>query len=399
MGSMVHLTAGSVEIDWGKNQGLTYHNSLFREGDQTVGPYAYVNIDDGSPIVEYKQCLARPLGTLTRRLDLLGYSMAECELHYRVAMHSLAFEEGDPDNDFNKFVNVVRSLPWEEEGPHKDIARTARRAVESKLITAEDELMLVWAQSMHPYVLLRILADDPKFKSLPVRWLFADVVDGGWITEESVKPGPVSHGERWIVITEGTSDAFILKKSLNSLYPDLEDFFDFIDMTERNPFPGVGNIVALCRGLKVIGYAGRMLIVLDNDTAGRGALSEITALGIEHSVKAICLPNLDTLKNFRTWGPAGEGRDDINGRASAIECFLDLEMDNGSEPAVRWTAYDRKLQSYQGELIAKDDYTRYFKENFPREESYDSSKLRILWEYIFSVCAPAHGATVFEMYE
>jgi hypothetical protein len=74
-------------------------------------------------------------------------------------------------------------------------------------------------------------------------------------------------------------------------------------------------------------------------------------------------------------GPAGENVEDINGRASAIECFLDFRG-VAAEPAVRWTTYMPKQSAYQGELVNKDAYVADFKARFGKEGvQYDASKL------------------------
>lgn len=46
MGSMIHLSVGRLEIDWGKNHGFTDHSPLFQPSDLAQVPYYYVA--DGS---------------------------------------------------------------------------------------------------------------------------------------------------------------------------------------------------------------------------------------------------------------------------------------------------------------------------------------------------------------
>src|ERR1700737_238122 len=46
MGSMIHLSVGRLEIDWGKNRGFSDHSGLFQTTDVTSVPYYYVK--DGS---------------------------------------------------------------------------------------------------------------------------------------------------------------------------------------------------------------------------------------------------------------------------------------------------------------------------------------------------------------
>lgn len=163
-------------------------------------------------------------------------------------------------------------------------------------------------------------------------------------------------------------------------------------MSNGNPFPGVGNLVTFCKGLSRIRYTGNMLLVLDNDTAGRKALMDIQTLGLPSSVVVTCLPELHQLRRFKTLGPAGDGIEDVNGRASAIECFLDLSG-RSTQPAVRWTSYVPQLQQYQGELVAKDEYVADFKERAGRDGSYDWSKLQLLWQHLVDCCTNSASIT------
>ena len=48
---------------------------------------------------------------------------------------------------------------------------------------------------------------------------------------------------------------------------------------------------------------------------------------------------------------------------------------------IRWTLFNEKSKTYQGSLIAKDDYTRIFKKSVDNVK-YDTAKLRFLIEDI-----------------
>ncbi len=51
---------------------------------------------------------------------------------------------------------------------------------------------------------------------------------------------------------------------------------------------------------------------------------------------------------------------DINGRAAAIECYLDLDKDGLPEPIIRWSAFNQELDVYHGELQHKTQYMKNF---------------------------------------
>ncbi|QKH38321.1 hypothetical protein FOC84_26640 [Achromobacter pestifer] len=367
MGSMVHLSAGCIHIDWGKNRGYTNHGVLFQSGDEAVGPYRYIGSDSDEEIIEEKPCLCRSLGRIKPRLEILGYTLEAC----RSWLQSTFGEDENtrPSAVFEQLSEFLRSLPWEVDGPYLDF---------------DSVVMGTFGVSLDTYVVLRVLAEIPELENLPIRWEYADIIEGGWVSPDEIVPG--CGAQRCMIVTEGSSDVHVLKRSLQHLYPDIADFFDFIDMKDGNPFPGVGNLVTFCKGLARIGYSGHMLIVLDNDTAGRWALETIVSLDLSPNVKATTLPVLSEFSQFRTIGPSGNAVEDINGRACSIECFLDLSVID-SDPIVRWKNYNEKLKSYQGELVRKDDYIRAFRDQFNRMDTYQTKKLYVLWEHLIAESA------------
>jgi hypothetical protein len=179
---------------------------------------------------------------------------------------------------------------------------------------------------------------------------------------------------------EGSTDSSILKKSLALLEPEVEDFFEFIDMKENYPFTGTGNVVNFCKGLAKIQTQRKVLIVLDNDTAGQEAYNRINEIDLPPDMKVVMLPNIRS--RFRTLGPTGKSFENINGRAVSIECFLDLHFDVKDEPKVRWTTYNKFVGAYQGELVDKDEYVKIFLKKAGCDKNYDVSKLMHLWQYL-----------------
>jgi hypothetical protein len=53
---------------------------------------------------------------------------------------------------------------------------------------------------------------------------------------------PVDQSSRFLIVTEGSSDAAIIGKAFRLLSPHIADFFDFVDMEEGYPFSGTGNV-------------------------------------------------------------------------------------------------------------------------------------------------------------
>jgi HEPN superfamily Toprim-like protein len=236
-------------------------------------------------------------------------------------------------------------------------------------------------QSLHPWVLLRFIAENPAHLELDVKWGFNDVVEGGWVPRESVVKS-LSIEQQFLIVTEGSSDTSIISKSLQILRPGVADFFRFVDMSESYPFSGIGNVHNFCKGLICIGHSHPTVFIYDNDTEGTEKFTETQKLNLLANMRVMKLPDLHIFEQFRCVGPNGVSQQNINGRAAAIECYLDL---TGKQPAVRWTTYNPRVAEYQGVLEDKLFYAKQFYSITARDTQYDFSKLDIMLNEIVSV--------------
>jgi len=98
------------------------------------------------------------------------------------------------------------------------------------------------------------------------------------------------------------------------------------------------------------------------------------------------LPDLEEFSDFVTEGPTGRHNADVNGKAVAIECFLDLSFKVRLEPVIRWSSHKGDVNVYQGALENKEFYTKQFKKVKSMDEDYDFSKLNLLIDRIIEVC-------------
>jgi hypothetical protein len=102
-----------------------------------------------------------------------------------------------------------------------------------------------FVENLDPYITLRLLMENPANLDIEVQWRYADVVEGGYISEDQVYKS-LSDEERILIVTEGSSDLFIISQAINLLYPYISDFFYFVDMSEHYPFSGTGNLFRFC---------------------------------------------------------------------------------------------------------------------------------------------------------
>ena len=196
----------------------------------------------------------------------------------------------------------------------------------------------------------------------------------------------MQRAQTFLIATEGSSDTHIIKHAISLLRPEIADFFRFVDVSEGYPFTGAGNLVRFAQGLAKIDVHNQILFVLDNDAEGVSAYRRISELAIPANMRAATLPELARFGNFRSRGPDGTGTADINGRAAAIECYLDLTAERKSPAEVVWTAYKRDLDVYQGELLSKQTYTKTFLKDASTINGYDMSGLMAVLDMIFAEC-------------
>jgi hypothetical protein len=393
MGSLISLGVGNLEIDWGKNDFFRNHSRLFLPDDRNSATYYYAD-----NIREDKPALVRRLASVKRRLELLGYTINECMRQFNELMANHPNRLDKQPVAFEEFAEIIRRVDVERQGlpdspENYDLGEYVTENILSdpeftktlpslKSLERDAGTLL---ENLDPYVVLRLLAENPDNLEKPVIWRFADVLEGGYVAEDELFEH-LQDSDRYLVVTEGSSDSKILQRSLELLLPDISDFFDFIDMSENYPFTGTGNLLRFCQGLVRIRIQNRILVVIDNDTAGNEVLTRLRSLDLPSKMMVAVLPNLSEFDVFETIGPSGTSLENINGKAVSIEMFLDLGYQTHGSPIVRWTSFNRELGQYHGELIDKQQYVRLYLDKGWQDSGYDCFKLRKLWNHLFQAC-------------
>lgn len=393
MGSLIHLAVGRFEVDWGKNNMFTTHGELFQPRDVGFVPYSYWDKDAEAVSDVLKEGASRSLRRVLPRLALLGHSVTTAEAEFasieeqsgeplsitfdQLAQALTDFDVSSPildatgDHDFGEFFarEIYVRLGLDRFGGERWLARDLGYALEN----------------LSPASVMVLLGLNPKNLDEPVTWQFADLIEGGWVDRESIFDS-LGRVRRFLIVTEGSSDARIIGQGLRLLRPDVADFFSFVDMEEGYPFTGTGNLHRFCQGLVSIGIENRVSVVYDNDAEGAARHRDTRSLRLPLNMRAICLPANDRLRAFSTEGPEGSGIFDINGRAAAIECYLDLGYGESERPKIRWTSYRSADGVYQGELIGKERYYRRFLKFNELPAGYDASGLELVLDAIIRAC-------------
>jgi len=240
-----------------------------------------------------------------------------------------------------------------------------------------------------PYSALRILAENPENLDLDVVWDYGNFVSAGWAQNGDFVAG-ARRSQTYLIATEGSSDTHILKRSIELLLPEVQDFFRFIEVADRHPFSGTGNLAKFAEGLVKIDVHNRVVFLFDNDAEGYDAFRSLQRFNFPVNMRAMVLPDLEELRSFAARGPDGVSNADINGRAAAIECYLDLRLKDRKPPQVTWTNYKEKLGMYQGSLDFKESYADAFYEASAEAiaaNEYDVSKLRVVLEALLRQCS------------
>jgi hypothetical protein len=143
-------------------------------------------------------------------------------------------------------------------------------------------------------------------------------------------------------------------------------------------------------GLAKIDVQNQAIFLFDNDAEGFEAHQRVLSLNLPANMHSMMLPDLETFRAFPALGPEGVREADINRRAAAIECYLDLELKSYPPAKVVWTNYKKELEAYQGSLEYKESYAKNFLLQTTESlaaGSYDSSKLRTVLEAIVNECS------------
>jgi len=391
MGSYIRLGVGKLELDLSKNWGFRSYAQLFQHSDKKDIPYYYA--DD---VVEYKPGFSRPLSSIKRRMELIGYSLDNLSDIHKREIESVPTYYDPVNIDFPTMLQIFSNIniaDYEvrlEEGDFSLGEYAAEIILNNPSFSAlklhfnnmSDVDAGTFFENLDPMYVLRLLMENPANLPMNLEWRTQDIIDGGYHTEEEIFSG-LSDSEKFLIVTEGSSDLFVIKRTLELMFPDIMDFFSFVDMEENYPFTGTGNLYKFCQGLASIRIQNKILVIFDNDVEGNLNYEKTIKLKLPHSMKIMKLPDLEIFRNFKTIGPSGETFENINGTAVAIECFLDF---NGLKPRVRWTDFRKEPGVYQGSLENKDAYVRKFKKARVDNGEYDFSKLNILIDEIFKNC-------------
>ncbi|MBL4602918.1 MAG: hypothetical protein JKY84_09235 [Emcibacteraceae bacterium] len=412
MGTSVELCIGDVSLSYSKNFMGEDYGFLFQEGDLCRRKMDSINYDhyeehpeEKEELAEAEELFARTLSRILPRLEILGFTLETARAEYQTLVaeaddSSSYSEQEEPKKEcltFEEFCNLACRYPLDDlksdyieyETPDRDIISQGRFAADIDVferIPWTENSDLYWSEAsflstrnciLSAESMLQIFALNAANAEVEVIWEFGPIVHAGWVQRETFQPGGRQR-QKVLIATEGASDARIIRRSLNVLRPDVSDFFNFVDVDERHHFWGTGNLVKFAEGLLRIEVLNQVLFVFDNDAEGVDAFRKLEKLNLPANMRVMLLPDLEEFRGFATCGPEGVSVSDINGRAAAVECYLDLRLDQYPAPQVTWSNFKKDINAWHGVLDFKESYSKYFYEqpdDLLRNGSYDVSKI------------------------
>lgn len=421
MSTPITLSVGDIDLTYNTGFMGVDHGMLYQDCDRRYRRHPGINYNcahSAEDLEQRESCFCRTLGSMVSRLELLGYTLGTVKSEYemQVSLDGEQFNDYDPHDPrperltFEQFVDFIKMHALRDLKNDYVEDYDAAHAQGRGIFAGDPAVPLLpsgdydrdhggYSERSHfgsligflsPYAVLRILAENPANLDEDVVWDYGSFVHAGWAKNEYFVAN-ARRTQTYLIATEGTSDTHILKRALSLLRPDVEDFFRFIDIEERHPFSGTGNLSKFAEGLVKIDVHNRVIFLFDNDAEGIETYRNLLdRFKFPANMRAMVLPDLDGLRNFPAKGPGGVANADINGCAAAIECYLDLKLEGRPPPQVTWTNYKESLKIYQGSLDFKDSYAKAFYNTTAeaiQSGTYDASKLEILISALFQNCS------------
>jgi len=419
LGTQITLELAEMTLTYSKNHMGQDHGCLYQEGDRKrlrsdQVDYDYFEKTKEDPAL-MEMAFARKLKDILPRLNLIGFTREQAKFSYEAAIErdreytSYDDDEATPARDlmsFDEFCAFVAAHPVETldnvyDGKKSDEKIKGRFANDPALeripgssyahrnAYSERSFFGELIGAIDPYSLLQVLADNPENSEADVVWQHGPLVEAGWAEDVEFFPC-ARRTQTFLIATEGSSDVHILNYALQVLRPDVADFFRFIDVSESHPFSGTGSLVKFAEGLTKIDVQNQVVFVFDNDAEGYEACQKVKRFTLPPNMRAIILPEMEVFRAFPARGPNGIADADINKRAAAIECYLDLSFIKEPQPHVVWTNYKKEADVYQGALDNKEaHYKAFLKKAAPAiaNGTYDTSKLRAVLESLITECS------------
>jgi hypothetical protein len=422
MGSYTEFSVDGYPLVETKSYAVPEVLAVFRESDKRVFQRMFSERnrlvwgevkpeDDELETVILYQASAK---NIAQRLDIMGFTLQRAQQDFE-RLRQDKFEELKPDDDDSEDVfskdrddierltftdfsesllsvmrRKLRKAPFEDKH-HPDISSAERYILEYN----EDNLLGYFCSDTRFLIRLACSLAPP---DAIVEQDLTEVVNAGYyqedqaICENAVRTLTDDYpaNAKIIVVTEGSSDAAILRETLSLLYPHLSAFYSFFDFDASRAAGGASQVVAVVKAFIAASISNKVIALFDNDTAAREAARPLQRINLPTNIAILHYPALERLCSYPTIGPTGNIPFDVNGLAGSIELYLGQDVLNLDHP-VQWRGYSESMKKYQGEVMHKTALQGKFWQKLERCRSNDAlmqssdwSGLDRIWKSIFT---------------
>jgi len=329
-----------------------------------------------------------PAYVVRDRLELRGYTLATAKAAFTKRIHiqaklenSLKFESAEVRDLYKARATLLSSLDvdqWLATLLH--IKQSGLGTLESRVASEESEVTLLRFMLTNDWygysgidlnVPLRLALEISAAEENFIYDLTDLVSSGGFDKDDDfasmasdLTAGEHTSHSKIIILTEGSSDGWIISESIRLLYPHLSDYFTFMDFEGARVEGGVSHLAKIVKSFAGAGIVNKVIAIFDNDTAGEEAMRTLRRIQLPGNLCVMKLPELEALRSYPTIGPSGTTVMDVNGLAASMELYLgaDVLTEKGELIHVQWTGYNSNLNKYQGEVLNKDRIQLRFKE-------------------------------------
>jgi hypothetical protein len=383
MGSYASIGVNGFEFDLSKNHVNPIWLTLFREVDKKNK----VIIDEDNEDEERLNCeYSTTVRNMKLRLDIMGFTLTKAQIEFSNHNEPLQYcnclsgnnyvEVEIKDYSFDNWLKSMEKIinsPYSHYIYYKEKIDVSEHPMQYHIMheAYEGQSLFGFVSSDSRYVFRALLElfDDEESCVIDL----SSLVDGGWcdendrICDEALDDLAESHikNERIILLTEGSSDISIIKRSMQILYPSVFDYYSFMDFNTSNASGSASSLVSYVKAFIGSGLRNKIIAIFDNDTAAQEAMRILRKIDVPSNILICSYPNLETAKNYPTLGPYGVIPTDINGLACSIELYLGIDVlrdEKGDLIPVQWKGYSQSLNKYQGEILNKElILQKYFK--------------------------------------
>ena len=398
--------------------------TIFTESDKFIIKHQSHELDEPRLWAKYNDESDEPINVIIyqasvqntiKRLEVMGFTLSHCREYYEEAKHYWIEEFLGAESEvsallrntkFESLIETFKEIKGSRfgekyiQGDRDKVDSSNLSPLAKYMLIHNDEVGYWFGFPWHDIrILLRAFLESCPKESRVIIDITDLVLSGDFEAEyplcDAEKKRLVEDFEvntKIIILTEGSSDAQILRAAMDLLYSDLKEYYAFMDFHGSNSEGGAGALVSQIKSFAGAKIANRVIALFDNDTAAYLGKRGLKNTDIPDNIKILTLPKLELATNYPTMGPGGITNMDINGLAGSIELYLgeDVLKENHEYIPIQWKGYNETLKQYHGEVANKKKiHERYFrkikkcKNNNDLIKDFDFSGIELILEHIF----------------